>query len=192
MLVVATMTDDLGLFDGRWCDCDQDETASRDPDTVLAHDLTCLYSGDPKRKQLKASCTCWVPPVMARGSLTLNEHDEECGFPQQRCGSDEHRLFDHNACGRPMRMRFCGCAGSDYGYTLDRVRDWWVHYDCGWPTKSWFDGSGRPPPAELQGVKPLTFHEYRMVPKSPKRPYAALSDEQRRVNDAAEGTWLCD
>jgi len=186
------MTDDLGLSDARWCDCDPDETTSRDPDTVLAHALTCLYGGEPERKHLKKRCICWVPPVMTQGALTMNEHDEECGFPLRRCGNDEHRLFVHTACGRPMRMRYCGCTGLDYGYTFDRARGWWVHYDCGWPARAWFDSEGQSPPPDLEGIKPVTFHEYRMVPKSPRRAHAALSDEQKRVNDETTGTWVWD
>ena len=120
-----------GLFDTQWCECDASETSSRDPDAVLAHDITCLYGGEDKRKHLKDRCRCWVPPLMADGAITLNEHDERCGFPIRRCENDQHRTWIHRACGRPMRMRYCGCTGSDHGYTFDQDRSWWVHYDCG-------------------------------------------------------------
>lgn len=187
------MSGDPGLFGGgSWCDCDPAETKSRDPDTVLAHDLTCLYGGEKKRRPNRKRCTCWVPKVMATGAIGLNEHDEECGFPKRRCENDQHHVWIHRACGKPLRMRYCGCTGSDHGFTYDRARGWWVHCECGWPTKAWCDRLGNPAPRELEGVKPITYHEYRMVPKNPKRPFEALSDRQKQMSEQAIGTWVWD
>lgn len=185
------MTDADSVVPTQWCDCDPSKP-DRDVDSVLAHELNCLFGGDPKRKHLKSRCHCWTAPTLAQGSLTLNDHDEVCGFPFRRCENDKHHIWRHRACGRPMRMRFCGCSGSDYGFTFDVVRGWWVHYDCGWPTRLWFEHSGPPVTPGLEGVKPVTYHEYRAVPRSPSRPYAALSEEQRRWNDQASGTWVWD
>lgn len=186
------MSGELRLFGGEWCDCDAAGASTRDPDTVLAHDVTCLYGGEKDRRHNRDRCRCWEPPVLARGSISLNEHDDECGFPGRRCENDQHRVWVHRACGRPARMRFCGCSGSDRGYTLDEARDWWVHYECGWPTRAWFKRHGKPVPASLEGVKPVTYHEFRVIPRNPKRPYDALSDPQRRLNDKAVGSWVWD
>jgi hypothetical protein len=186
------MTETLSAVQTLWCDCDASTTADRDVDSVVAHEVTCLYGGDPKRKHLRARCRCWATPTLAQGSLTLNEHDEDCGFPLRRCENDEHRIWKHQACGRPVAMRFCGCTSSDHGFTLDIVRGWWVHYDCGWPSRTWFERQENPVPAGLEGVKPVTYHEYRIVPRSPKRPYDALSEQQRRWNDEMGGRWLWD
>ena len=148
--------------------------------------------GERDRRQLKERCRCWAPPVLADGPLTLDRHDEACGFPRRRCDNDKHRVWVHRACGRPVRMRFCGCSGSDHGFTYDDVRGWRVHYVCGWPSRQWFEHSGSPPVPGLVGVKPVTYHEYRAVSKNPSRPYAALSEEQRRWNEQAGGTWVWD
>ena len=85
-------------------------------------------------------------------------------------------------------MRFCGCTAS--GYTLDPVRDWWVHYTCGWPTKAWHTGSGRHAPKSLLGIKPVTYHEY--VPVTGKAHVGRLSVEGRRRNKSAIGSWVWD
>ena len=175
-----------------WCDCVSTARTAGDPDMVASHELTCMYGGDPKRAKLRNRCRCWEPPTSADGALTCNEHDDVCGFPTRRCEDDEHRIWIHAACGRPVRMRYCGCRGSDHGYTLDVTRGWWVHYACGWPTRVWFEREGSPPPAGLEGVKPVTYHEYRTVPRTPKRAYGALSEAQRATNDAASGTWVWD
>jgi len=132
------------------------------------------------------------PPVLARGAITVLEHDEGCGFPERRCKNDVHRMFVHAACGRPVRMRFCGCSDTDHGYTFDTTRGWWVHYVCGWPTKAWYEGSGSPLPPGLGGVKPVTYHEYRAVPRSPARPWKSLTPQQQAANDAAVGRWVWD
>jgi hypothetical protein len=175
-----------------WCDCGDRQMADRDPDSVVGHELTCLYGGEVKRVHLRGRCRCWDPPLSAQGPLTLNEHDETCGFPVHQCENDDHRIWIHRACGRPVSMRFCGCSGSDHGYTFDRASGWWVHYVCGWPTRTWFERNGQLRLLELEGVKPITYHEYKPVPKSPSRPYEALSDEQRRWNERAVGRWVWD
>ena len=91
-----------------------------------------------------------------------------------------------------MPVRFCACQPS--GYSYDPARDWWVHYYCGWPTRAWLTGHGRPAPADLLGVRPLTFHEFVPVPrsKSPKSVFARMSDEQRRLNAHFTGGWVRD
>lgn len=87
-------------------------------------------------------------------------------------------------------MLFCACMPS--GYTFDVERGWWVHYYCGWPTKAWFDGSGAPAPESLRGLKPITYHEFAIVPKSPKAVYDRLSDEQKAMNDRFAGSMVWD
>ncbi len=87
-------------------------------------------------------------------------------------------------------MLFCGCLPS--GYSLDVERGWWVHYFCGWPTRAWFEAAGRPAPDHLAGVKPVTYHEFAVVPRSPKKTYERLTDEQRRLNDAYAGSMVWD
>jgi len=89
-----------------------------------------------------------------------------------------------------MPFRFCGCLPS--GYTHDWERDWWVHYSCGWPTRAWLTEAGHLPPAELLGVKPVTYHEFLVVPRTPKAAFARLTEEQRRINAAWAGRWVRD
>jgi hypothetical protein len=185
----TTEDDSVARAGGAWCDCSDTPC---DPDDVPVHDIRCMYGGDPKRTQFKARCRCWEPPVTADGPITMLEHDAECGYPERRCENDAHRMFIHAACGRPVRMRFCGCTSTDHGYTHDTVRGWWVHYVCGWPTKAWYEGSGSPSPPELEGVKPVTYHEYRAVPKTPARAWKSLNPGQQLANDRAVGAWLWD
>jgi hypothetical protein len=87
-------------------------------------------------------------------------------------------------------MLFCGCLPS--GYTFDRERGWWVHYWCGWPTRAWFEAAGSPAPVHLRGIKPATYHEFVIVPKSPKSVYSRLTDEQKSLNDGFAGTYVWD
>ena len=176
----------------KWCDCDEAVTADRDPDAVLEHEITCLYGGELKRKALKDRCRCWHTPTLANGAISLNEHDDDCGFPLCRCDNDQHRTWVHRACGRLVRMRFCGCTGSDPAFTWNEDRGWWVHYVCGWPARGWFELEGRAAPLALEGAKPVTYHEYRVIPKNPARPYRALSDLQREWNGEAASTWVWD
>ena len=129
-----------------WCDCDTSAGTSRDPDNVPAHDIRCMYGGDPKRAQFRSRCRCWEPPVRADGGGISIVVSLVSFFAARRCENDAHRMFFHAACGRPVRMRYCGCTSTDHGYTYDTVRGWWVHYVCGWPTESWYRGSGLPPP----------------------------------------------
>jgi hypothetical protein len=133
-------------------------------------------------------CDCEDAPLEARGSLTLLDHDEECGFPEQRCTDAAHRMRVHDGCGRPVPMRFCACAPSGYTYDVDRA--WWVHYQCGWPTKAWYTGAARPAPEHLLGLKPVTYHEY--VPVTGKANLELLSSSARRRNKVASGGWVWD
>jgi hypothetical protein len=87
-------------------------------------------------------------------------------------------------------MRFCACMPS--GYTLDLGRGWWVHYYCGWPTRSWYEGAGQPAPDHLLGLRPVTLHEYVSVPRGPKSKADPLTPEQRAQNDAQIGQWVRD
>jgi hypothetical protein len=48
------------------------------------------------------------------------------------------------------------------------------------------------PPSELLGEKPITYHEFVIVPKSPKSVYEQLSEEQRRANAEWAGRWVRD
>lgn len=116
------------------------------------------------------------------------DHDVECGFPERRCGNDGHRIVIHEACGRQVAMRFCGCAPS--GYTYDVERDWWVHYVCGWPKEAWYTGSGKPAPRALLGIKPVTYHEY--APVTGKANTKRLGPERQDINKAASGAWVWD
>ena len=137
-------------------------------------------------------CRCADSPVSARGPLTFIDHLDGCGFPEERCEIDSHRRLVHDACGRVLAMRFCGCGGSDRGFTLDAARGWWVHYVCGWPTKAWYESSGKPAPSKLLGLKPVTYHEYQLVPSTPKVEFERLSAAQKRSNRLAVGRWIRD
>lgn len=87
-------------------------------------------------------------------------------------------------------MFFCGCLPS--GYTFDVERGWWVHYYCGWPKQAWFDAEGKPAPDHLAGIKPVTYREFVIVPRSPKTTYQRLTDEQKALNDAFAGAMVWD
>ena len=91
-----------------------------------------LFSPDA-RAPLSAWCDCPDAPARATGAATLLDHPGGCEFPAGICTVREHRVTTHKSCGRPIRMRFCGCIPS--GYTFDHARGWWVHYVCGWPTR---------------------------------------------------------
>ena len=79
-------------------------------------------------------------------------------------------------------MLFCGCAHPDFGYSLDPDRGWWVHPPCGWPTHAWFVAAGSRAPQELRGLRPVTFHNYPRIRKTPKKHYALLDELQRAIN----------
>ena len=146
---------------------------------------------DPKLANLGPDwCACDDAPWLVRGPLTVLDHPDACGFPVQPCGLADHHTSIHKGCGRAMPIRFCGCLAS--GYTFDEARGWWVHFECGWPTRLWFDSCGEMPPEGLLGVKPVTFHEFVIVPKNPKKAYARLTDDQRRLNEEWAGRWVRD
>jgi hypothetical protein len=44
----------------------------------------------------------------------------------------------------------------------------------------------------LAGLRPVTLHEYPVVPRSPRERYERLTEEQKRLNDAHSGTWVRD
>jgi hypothetical protein len=136
-------------------------------------------------------CTCVDAPVKAKGPLTLLDHGDACGFPESRCADSSHHRFVHQSCGLPVEMRFCDCRG-EYGFTYDRDRGWWVHVACGWPTRAWYGGNGSPAPPSLAGLKPVTWHTFAVVPKSPKAPWSRLSPMQQAWNDAYAGRWVWD
>jgi hypothetical protein len=135
-------------------------------------------------------CDCPDAPLYARGPSTLLDHPGGCQFPAGICTVRAHRVVVHEACGRELRIRFCACIPS--GYTFDEERGWWVHYVCGWPTRSWFEASGQPAPDNLAAVKPATFYEYPVVPSVPKKAYSRLTEEEKRLNDAFVGAWVRD
>lgn len=146
----------------------------------------------PTSAQTEVWCGCDQAPVLATGALTILDHPGRCGFPIQRCEEDGHRLVRHEECGRPVAMRFCGCGKATSGFTFDRERGWWVHYQCGWPTRAWYEGSGRPAPPQLLGIKPITYHEFVAVPRAPKATYLRLTAEQKVINDEFAGRWIWD
>ena len=135
-------------------------------------------------------CDCPDAPIYAFGPATFLDHPDGCAFPLSVCTVRAHRVTVHKGCGRELAIRFCGCPPS--GYSLDPERGWWVHYSCGWPTRAWFEGSGRPAPDHLLGLRPVTFHEYAAVPRGPKSRKDPLTPEQRRLNDAQVGQWVRD
>ena len=149
-----------------------------------------LSSPDAEAPAPSAWCDCPDAPLRARGAATLLDHPGGCEFPSGICTVRAHRVMTHKACGRELRMRFCGCIPS--GYTFDEERGWWVHYVCGWPTRAWYEAAGRPAPASLAGVRPVTFHEFTVVPRSPKQAYDRLTEEQKVVNDKYAGAWVRD
>ncbi len=88
-------------------------------------------------------------------------------------------------------MRYCGCGST--GFTLDVEREWWVCYTCGWPRRTWFEGSGTPAPENLAGLRPETYHEYIPVTGTPKQIAARLgSDERVALNLRFTGRWVWD
>jgi hypothetical protein len=135
-------------------------------------------------------CDCPDAPLFARGAATVIDHPGGCEFPEQVCTRRAHRVTVHEGCGRELRVRFCGCPPS--GYTLDPERGWWVHYTCGWPTRALYEGTGRPAPQHLAGLRPVTYHEFAVVPRSPKSAYERLTMDQRRINHIYAGTWVRD
>lgn len=135
-------------------------------------------------------CDCDDAPTRARGPATLLDHPGGCGFPRGLCTVRAHRVAVHARCGREIRMQFCGCPPS--GYTFDPERGWWVHYYCGWPTRAWYEGAGRPAPEHLLGVRPVTVHESVSVHRGNKRKPDPLDPEQRDLNDAMLGQWVRD
>jgi hypothetical protein len=135
-------------------------------------------------------CDCDDAPLYATGASTLLDHPGGCEFPVGICTIRAHRITVHAACGRPLRMRFCGCAPS--GYSYDRKRGWWVHYICGWPTRAWYEQAGKPASEHLAGARPVTYHEFADVPKPPKKGPDPLGAEQRARNTAYTGRWVRD
>jgi len=135
-------------------------------------------------------CDCGDAPRTVRGAATFLDHPGGCEFPAGLCTVRAHRVTRHESCGRELRIRFCGCLPS--GYTFDEARGWWVHYVCGWPTRAWYEASGRPAPDTLAGLRPVTLHEYPTVPRSPRKPYERLTEEQKRLNDLYIGAWVKD
>ena len=129
-------------------------------------------------------CDCADAPRHARGAVTLLDHPTPCAFPDGICSERSHRVTVHHKCGRELLMRFCGCG--DTGFTLDPARGWWVHYACGWPTRAWFEGSGAPAPEHLAGLRPVTYHEFPVVPDK------QMTDEQKAVSRAHAGSWVRD
>jgi hypothetical protein len=81
-------------------------------------------------------------------------------------------------------------AGRPVGTFEDR--GWWVHDVCVWPTRAWYEAAGRPAPERLDGVGPVTFHEYEVVPRNPTERYDQLTMEQKQLNDASAGIWVRD
>lgn len=135
-------------------------------------------------------CDCSDAPTFVRGPATLLEHPGGCDFPTAECKVRSHRATVHPACGRELLIRFCACPPS--GYTFDRDRGWWVHYYCGWPTQAWFDAAGKPAPKHLQGIRPVTTHEFVSVSKGSNTSGDPLTPGQRRLNDAQIGLWIRD
>lgn len=135
-------------------------------------------------------CDCPDAPHTVRGAATLLAHPGGCEFPEGVCTVRAHRVTRHEACGRELLMRYCGCIPS--GYTFDEERGWWVHYVCGWPTRAWYEAAGQPAPESLAGLRPVTLHEYPVVPRNPKKAYERLTEAQRRLNDTYAGEWVRD
>ena len=135
-------------------------------------------------------CDCPDAPLYARGPVTLLAHPGGCEYPVAACTVRAHRLTIHDACERPVVMRFCECLGSEY--TFDPERRWWVHCVCGWPTRAWFEGSGKRAPPDLLGLRPATYHEFVPVPRTPRAAYDTLTKEQKKQNAARKGTWVRD
>lgn len=129
-------------------------------------------------------CDCPDGPVRSRGAATLLDHPTPCAFPDGICTVREHRITVHAKCERPLLVQFCACG--DTGFTLDPERGWWVHYVCGWPTRAWFEGSAKPAPEHLAGLRPVTYHEFLVVPDKQMTP------EQRVVSKAHAGSWVRD
>ena len=146
---------------------------------------------DPRLANLGPDwCACEDAPWLVRGSLTALDHPNGCRFPDQPCSVPEHHTSIHKSCGLRMPMRFCGSLALSYAF--DQERGWWVHYECGWPTRAWFESCGEMPPSELLGIKPITYHEFVIVPRSPKASYERLSEVQRQINDEWAGRWVRD
>jgi hypothetical protein len=146
---------------------------------------------DPRLANLGPDwCACEDAPWLAHGPLTLLDHPDDCGFPAQPCGVRAHHMSKHKSCGLLMPMRFCGCLA--LGYTFDPARGWWVDVECGWPSRAWFKSCGKLAPGSLMDVKPVTFHEFVIVPRTPKKAYEHLTDEQRRLNEECAGGWVRD
>lgn len=135
-------------------------------------------------------CDCADAPLFTNGPATLLDHPGACEFPGAVCTVRAHRAIAHDRCGRELLVRFCGCGGT--GFTHDVDRDWWVCYRCGWPTRAWYEGSGKPAPEQLAGMRPVTYHEFVAVPRSPQSAYARLDERQRELNKAFANSWVRD
>lgn len=129
-------------------------------------------------------CECADAPRYARGAPSLLDHPTPCAFPDGVCTERSHRVTTHAKCGRELLVRYCGCGGT--GFTLDPERGWWVHYACSWPTRAWFEATGVPASDELAGLRPVTYHEFPVVPEK------QLSNEQKVVSRAHAGAWVRD
>jgi hypothetical protein len=147
-------------------------------------------SAEPAAAVTRDWCECDDAPRYARGAATLLDHPGACDFPDGICTERAHRVTVHPACGRELRIRFCGCGGT--GFSHDVERDWWVHYECGWPTRAWYEAAGRPAPDHLAGLRPVTYHEFRVVPENPRAVYERLDPRQRELNRARAGSWVRD
>ena len=135
-------------------------------------------------------CDCSDAPLIVRGAATVLDHPGGCAFPAGICQVREHRVTVHVACGRELRMRFCGCGATAFAWDVER--DWWVHHVCGWPTRAWYEAAGAPAPDRIAGWRPVTYHEFVAVPSSPRSVYDSLSAEQRRSNEGHAGAWVRD
>ena len=138
-------------------------------------------------------CDCVDAPRYTSRPLpeSLLQHPTECGFPEGPCTAPAHRTTIHKHCGRPLLLRYCRCGST--GFTLDVERNWLTCYECGWPTRAWFEGSGTPAPEHLAGLRPVTYHEYVHVPGSPKQVAAKLGTEERiELDHRFKGQWVRD
>lgn len=135
-------------------------------------------------------CNCPDRPLYAHGPTTLLDHPGECEFPDGICTRREHRVTVHQTCGCELVIRFCGCGAA--AFTFDPERGWWVHNECGWPTRQWFEAAGKPAPENLLGMRPVTYHEFAVVPSSPRSAYERLDERQRVINREHAGSWVWD
>ena len=137
-------------------------------------------------------CACPERSFFATGPLTIVDHGDGCAFPEGPCEVTAHRTTKHEPCGRLIEMLLCGCHGGEFGFSYDPERDWWVHFACGWPTRAWYKAAGRSAPDALRGLRPVTYHEYPVIPRTPKARYEQMDERQRKLNAAFVGRWVRD